>query len=227
MPHPKIVREGASVVVLGRFNPAIYHPSWFIRHELVPSSAETENSAESPTIVTPDFCRFNLGVGLVFDATTTRLQFSTDQLERQLVMGELVLNFFTVLEHTPVEALGINRLMHFRLGSPGERDCLGRALAPPSRWSVSKLENPLMRSLSMQGTRKDSAGMYQLTIEPSVLEEIPSGFGVFVLANEHFRATANESAATFVKRVHVEFHPALEFGLLAAESILMAEYTNE
>ena len=45
------------------------------------------------------------------------------------------------LPHTPLKALGLNRHAHFRVGSPAERDRIGRTLAPVEPWGALGVES--------------------------------------------------------------------------------------
>ena len=66
-----------------------------------------------------------------------KLRIVTDQFSAEtsqaphIRLCDLVLRVFKEhLHHTPLKALGINRSVHFRVGSFAERDRIGRTLAP-------------------------------------------------------------------------------------------------
>ncbi len=61
----KIVSKEASGVLVGSFNPAIFHPEWLVRHELVPADDIQGASVE---IVHQDISKFSfewLGVDVL------------------------------------------------------------------------------------------------------------------------------------------------------------------
>ena len=64
---PQIKIQGTDIVLIGNFNPAIFHPSWFAAHNLL--RAEEADTA-TINIVHPDVASFKtewLGVNIVKD----------------------------------------------------------------------------------------------------------------------------------------------------------------
>ena len=183
--------EGASVVLRGNFNPAIFTPAWFVLHGLLPESAAT-NAAEL-TVAHKQVTQFN------FD--WLQLVVSIDQFRAETVQAphirvhDLVVRVFKeYLNHTPLTAFGINRDVHFQAGSLAARDQLGRTLAPTEPWGDWGKELGLdgnhggMTSLTMTqvGLEGRHAGdQINVKVEPSA--RIGDGqTGVYIQVNDHY-----------------------------------------
>src|SRR5687767_7777928 len=98
-----------SIVILGSLNPQIFQPEWFARMELIrPIEAEAARIEAVTSEVT------------VFHADWFHLQVTRDRFgvtasdgRFEQPLRDLVLGTFTLLRHTPVTAIGLNRLMQF------------------------------------------------------------------------------------------------------------------
>lgn len=211
-------RDAAALVFVGSFNPSLYQPKWLGSTELL-RAADVADAQH--LIILPDLCSFKVGDWLSFEATTDRLQVSTDKIEHALLLRDFGVNLFRILEHTPLRSIGINRAMHWRLLTAEARDVLGKRLASPAEWP-SSIVDPLMISLTMKTKRPASDGVLNITVEPSAVLEQP--FGVFVRMNEHFDAQADEGATMFVDRViGKQFEASFPFAREVSEQILKGD----
>ena len=95
-------------------------------HELLPRAAA--DSAEL-RVAHPQLTEFPSD-WLYLQVTTDRFTADTGQAPHVRVRDLVVRVFKEHLHHTPLRALGINRNVHFRVGSLAERDRIGTALAP-------------------------------------------------------------------------------------------------
>ena len=110
--------------------------------------------------------------------------------------------FNEFLPHTPLTALGINRAVHFRVGSSVERNRIGRLLAPIEHWGnwgkevESAGDRGGMTSLTMarfDPEGRPQGGAINVTVEPSnVIAEGRSG--IYVRVNDHYVADGGEMA---------------------------------
>jgi hypothetical protein len=175
------VFEGRSVVIAGRFNPAIFQPAWFPSVNLLRPKAAERARIE---LLTEDVAAFQAG-WLSLQATQEQfVAATTDPLSYEL-LRDLVVGVFTVLSHSPTSALGLNHDFHYRVPSEAEWHALGHRLAPKEPWADT-LNQPGMRSLTMQGVRRDSnRGSIFVKVEPS-LKMDPGQVGLFVGINDHY-----------------------------------------
>jgi hypothetical protein len=102
-----------------------------------------------------------------------------------------VAGIFTILPHTPVTAVGLNRNFHYKIPSKEAWHAIGNLLAPKKHWDPI-MENPGLRAMIINGRRRgDAGGNLHVRIEPSSKLE----HGIFVEINEEFRR-ASESRDT-------------------------------
>jgi hypothetical protein len=177
--------EDVSIVLVGSFNPAIFHPVWFAREELI---QQEEADRADVKIVSHDVSVFSIG-WLAVEVTPDRFAARTTQIQNLEPLRDLVLGTFGLLRHTPVKQMGINRIAHFR--SPNEETWhqLGHRLAPKEPWA-GLLEKPGMRRIQMQGIRPDDyKGRISVAVEPSL---IAKPFGAYIEVNDHFENDVEE-----------------------------------
>jgi hypothetical protein len=181
----------ANIVLLGSFNPPIFRPEWFQAMGIIgdadAQSAKIRIVHEAVTAFSLDWANIQVDQN----------RFSIDTNDPPLIrIQDAVLKAFKeFLIHTPVHQLGINRTVHFSVGSFDVRDKIGRLLAPHEPWGEwgpkisGNPENPQvrggMRSLLMsQLDRGDGyRGSINAKVEPSGLRPID---GIFVEVNDHF-----------------------------------------
>jgi len=113
-----------SIVIIGNLNPAILHPEWFDRNQILPPSEirdiieiRSQDLKElegmkvrfigSNTFVSAADTRLGLP-SYTIKATPERFEASTTKKEKFEELAEFVTTTFKVLEHTPVSAIGIN-----------------------------------------------------------------------------------------------------------------------
>ena len=111
MPGLKFHEETASIVLLGNFNPAIFHPEWLAAKQLIRSS---EAAAAALDVVHAELAQFRMG-WLRLTVTRDRFVAETSDPSHQAPLRDLVVGIFELLEHTPTTRLGLNRTVHVDL----------------------------------------------------------------------------------------------------------------
>lgn len=118
--------DGASIVILGSFNPGIFHPLWFKTNELVrPQEADNANLK----VIVPDVAEFSVD-WFSLNVLRNHFQVRTTDSAHFGPIRDLVLGSFHILEHTPVRAIGLNRDMHFKMESEEKWHGFGHLIAP-------------------------------------------------------------------------------------------------
>jgi hypothetical protein len=117
----------ANIVLLGSFNPPIFRPEWFQAMGIIgdadAQSAKIRIVHEAVTAFSLDWANIQVDQN----------RFSIDTNDPPLIrIQDAVLKAFLI--HTPVHQLGINRTVHFSVGSFDVRDKIGRLLAPHEPW---------------------------------------------------------------------------------------------
>ncbi len=123
-------------------------------------------------------------------------RFVVETTEPPIQLRDLVVRTFReYLPHTPIGMLGINRKVHFSVGSIEQRDRIGYKLAPPEAWgdwaadiraAKGKFHGGV-RSLVMRQDMVDDrpAGYVQASVEPSV--KIRNEMGMYIQVNDHYQ----------------------------------------
>ncbi|MGE0138501.1 MAG: hypothetical protein AB7R77_11840 [Ilumatobacteraceae bacterium] len=174
------------IVVLGAFNPSIFHPSWFGQEQLL--RAEDAEAAQLE-IAHPEITIFQLD-WLRFEATRDRLAVHSLRESHYEAARDLVVGALELLRHTPTRALGVNHNVVVECGSREAFDNLGWELVPRESW-VSILERPGMVRLDEQGLRTDGReGYIRVRVEPIM----DGGTKVLLEVNDHFEVSVKNSA---------------------------------
>jgi hypothetical protein len=128
---PKVPEvSAAAIVLLGKFNPQMFQPSWFARQELISTSDADEATVD---IIHPDICQFQTEK-FVLQVSQDKFSAVTKANTTPALLRDFVNGTFLILEHTPVSGIGINRQMHFKVESEQTWHRIGDALAPKVGW---------------------------------------------------------------------------------------------
>jgi len=170
-----IADERASLVLLGSFNPGIFHPEWLRRVSLATASETTKN----PELMTAELTIVPVA-DLRVEVQLTRLQI-TGPAASAARIHELAQGILERLEHVPVSALGMNRHTHYQAPDEATWHAVGHTLVPKALWQ-ELVEDPRTKSVIVQGKRAGgSATNVFITVEPSS-QVVP---GVHINVNEH------------------------------------------
>jgi hypothetical protein len=184
---------GCSIVLLGGFNPTIFTPEWFARYEI---ATEAEKNDSTVNIIHPEISNFKLGSKLIL-VDLTRFSVESTEAPWIALMDFVTKTFGQFLSHTPINRVGINRHVHFGVGSEENRNRIGRLLAPTSVWgewgkrinSAPQSQRGGFTNLTMRESRE--GGWIQATVQPSVL--IKGNSGIFVNVNDDYILSAEET----------------------------------
>lgn len=156
--------EGLEVVVVGSFNPAIFHPDWFLHQGLI---AEDDAKEAKIKLVSNEVSEIQL-CGLRLVCISERFLIGTSVISQAPRMHDLLSNIFTLLSHIPVTACGINPWVHYGVSSVDYWHKIGHTLAPKELIWNGLLEKPGMQSLVIKAPRKgEFPGEINVTVEPS------------------------------------------------------------
>ena len=197
--------EGLDVVLVGSFNPAIFHPDWFLRQGLIGEQDAKEAKIQdvSGEISVAQLC------GMRLQCVGDRFSLGTNNVSLAERMQDLILQTFTLLSPTPIIACGINPRVHYSVGNVDYWHKIGHSLSPKELVWNEILDHPGMQSLTVKAPRGgEFPGEINLTVEPS--GKFPPG--VFVKANYHYglpTETVHGGAAELaLKFIRAEWKPA-------------------
>jgi hypothetical protein len=150
------IQHEASIVIMGSFNPAIFRPSWFIQNGMVGPGDIDESKAE---FVTPEIARFRFAMGLI-EVVSNRFLITTKDPGSFGRLRDLVVSIFTTLSHTPVQLLGMNGLLEYRLLDEGAWKAFGDVLARKDIWQKALPAPVGLMNMTVQAVRDDGLKGY-------------------------------------------------------------------
>lgn len=195
MPSWRTEIEGASVVLVGQFNPAIFQPAWLGATNLI---RKEEADGATIQVINPQVTSFSAD-WLGLQVLAQRFQATTTDPAHYQALRDVVISIFQLLEHTPFWIMGMNRDMHFKVESEERWHRLGHLLAPKEAWRPL-LDQPGLRSLLIQSapsTHGEIQVLHNARLEPSlqvrpgiyiqlnVEASLPAAAGAEVVAQQH------------------------------------------
>ncbi|HEY5705272.1 MAG TPA: hypothetical protein VIS96_06840 [Terrimicrobiaceae bacterium] len=208
--------ESLDVVLVGSFNPAIFHPQWFLRQELV---GENEADEAKVKMVSSQITDVQFG-GVRAVCVTDRLTLSTPNVAFTEKIHDLATAILRLLPHTPVRACGINPQVHYRVQTVAYWHKIGNTLAPKNVIWNDLFPEPGMQSLTIKAPRGGVfPGETNVTVGPS--DRCKPGF--FVHANTHYdvpKASQHMGGASGVRDfILAEWNKACEQARRVADQI--------
>lgn len=209
--------ESASIVLVGSFNPAILHPKWLAHQSLIrPEEAEqakVEVVSHRLTVIRLSWFELQVLEDRFSATATDPAHFQTLQ--------ECVLGIFSLLEFTPINAMGLNRQMHFRMRKPESWASLENALAPKKPWAGilpgRRDGAPTLQTLSLNGNRDGSSAQSLIVkIEPSFRVQS----GVYMTTNEHFEFSDASSTSEPMNMLSQHWLEALAYSKHLANKLI-------
>lgn len=216
---------GVSLVAPGSFNPSIFHPLWFGEKALIPEGA-VEDALSKEFVSVREFVGFEAD-WLTVQVTLDKAVLSTVDEGRDVDLRDVALSVFRLLPETPVNAIGINADVHFRVESEAEWHAIGDHFLPKDFWEpvfvgeewARRDEGTAvgMRSLSVEAHRSDLPALVRIEVAPSVRTQ--PHLGVYVGVNAHFQLSTEEvrgtaEAAAAIIEEHWEATRQLEHDLV-------------
>jgi hypothetical protein len=170
--------QGYAIVLVGKFNPTIFQPMWFVHEGLI---RPEEGKNAKIEVIHPEAVSISLG-SITIQVFQERFSATTDKASDYEVLKDLVISTFRILNHTPINQMGLNLDSHFRMSSEESWHAFGDRLAPKEYW-LRIIEKPGLRSLTMESARTDGPkGFIRIKVEPSV-KFAP---GVYININDHY-----------------------------------------
>jgi len=212
--HPEA--EALEVVLLGSFNPAIFHPEWFGCRKII---AEEDVQVAKLNAMSREVADVELG-GIRLVCINDRLSLMVTNVSQAPRLQDVLLNILALLSHLPITACGINPSAHFRVADTDYWHKIGHRLAPKEPVWNSLVKQAGMRSLLIEGLREGSfPGRTHLWVEPSA----SFNPGIFTRANYDYTVAKDkihtEAAAIVSEFVKSEWTTAAALAKLVAEKI--------
>ncbi|MFC3115962.1 hypothetical protein [Cellvibrio fontiphilus] len=147
-----VIQEEASIVLVGSFNPKIFHPEWFIRKGIVePWSYEDDKEL----IQVQDYAGFCFPDEKRVSVLLDRFSITTPYASEQLSIKDIVQSTFSILSETPLYQLGMNYSATIKLDTNDEWLKFGATLAPKQLW--------IDAAGYLNDDQMDEAGLWEMT----------------------------------------------------------------
>jgi hypothetical protein len=196
---PEMSVEGISIVMLGDFNPRIFHPMWFAYNGILREAEAREANIDLIHADVSSFTTEWLTIQVVRDRFTAEVKADVYRFH----LGDLVRNVFSLLSHSPIRQMGINTGFRLHFKSDKDWHAFGDMLLPKPPWSAV-LDKPGLRGLHIQGARNDNhRGLVMISVEP----DIHQPGDVIIRCNDHFEkppVEANEPDESFGAKWAIE-----------------------
>ncbi len=186
----------SAIVAVGAFNPAIFSPDWLEKNNLL-GSEDADAARELKSLVVSH--QVTVYETEWFALQILENQFSlTSKGALSLAFKDLAVGILTLVPHTPVTAIGLNFLGHYRLDSEADWHKFGDVLAPKQIWkelySVEKYAAGIadLTMLIQEGQRGQEfkkGDERRISIQPSAKIK----YGTFMSYNDHRVVTANDA----------------------------------
>lgn len=186
-----------AIVFVGDINPVIIQPYWLVAKGLI---QETEGENAEVEVIHNEIVKFKLD-WMSFEVTRQRLIIKTSKQSHFEVVRDLGVSIFKTLKDTPIKNLGINHILHFKMGEQKFLK-IGQKLTPFENWE-GILKKPRLIQLEMTDEPREDEfnGHFRVRIAPS---ELMRRFGVTININDHYNRVgdsidASEMVQTLIK----------------------------
>lgn len=186
------------VVMNGDFNPAIFSPDWLLRNSLLGVDDATDATNSDSLVVTPDVARIETEW---FQLQVVREQFVLNSKGPVTpAISDLVIGILSLIDQTPIRALGINFNADYKMSSADLWHKVGDVLAPKTVWNSFFPEHSNavgLTNLAIEispGKRGGESGDDLKRYNVSYSKTIPHG--VSFLENNHFSIKVDKKGKT-------------------------------
>lgn len=192
-------RKQYSIVIIGSFNPEMFHPQWFNRQGII-SQEDMEfaidQNSQSPLVVAPQLTIFRTPQ-MTVQIDTKRFEVKADK-EPLISLIDFVTKTFENLSSYSIKAFGFNFIANYKAESKEEYHKIGDLLAPKGYWEELLNEeitgNDRISGLDfirMKKQKKDSNNYILFTLQSS-----PFFLNAFMLScNDHNVLDENNQSA--------------------------------
>jgi hypothetical protein len=186
----------SAIVAVGDFNPAIFSPDWMEQNGLIgkdDADSVREGRQGKSLLVSHQVATFETKW---FALQVLENRFSlTSKDALSPAFKDLAVSIFQLVPHTPVTAVGLNVLGHYKLASEDNYHRVGDALAPKDIWkALYPDEIPGLADLTVR-IQRGSRGEPLRTKDEKRIAVQPSNkikFGVFLSYNDHHDVSASD-----------------------------------
>ncbi len=212
--------EDASIVLVGNFNPSIFHPEWFIRHEIVPAwnyPGRRPRGDEVAVAILPDLAQVEFQDQRNLQVMLNKFNLRCTRASEYMTLKDIVTSTFDILQETPIKQMGMNYQAIIQLADTDLWLKFGEQMAPKSPWLtaapyIKELDKEKQSMLglvemTMQMPRPDDLKGY---IRPTLKVVDFDSRKLSISVNNHV-VIEDHSAATMIDHLNNHWEQALNF----------------
>lgn len=201
-----------NVVLLGSFNPRIFHPQWFADHDFI-SNSDLNLIIENNDVLTHKQVAQFSSSWFQLEVTEGRLSLSTTQEAYFEMLLDLLSGTFSTLHHTPISMVGLNLTVKQSFHKPNDSKLFEKKYLEFSEFKKideniesSQIKLSLINPIYKVGQKcnfeltKINFGNYSLHINQHFdLKSNASGKDFVEMLSEYGRSSINASEKLFKK----------------------------
>lgn len=207
----EIQSDEASIVVLGSFNPRIFHPEWFIRKKLV---EEWPYADDKGIVVVSDMAQLDLPDQRNLLVLLNKYQVKSSMASNYSALKDLVSSTFKILAESPASSMGMNYHSIIRISDFEHWKVLGQKLAPREAWSKAAGYID-----GLDETKRLELGLWDMTMNIPRKDDLKG----FLRARINVEGPPNALTVRFSLNSHVELG---ESGAKAIPEVLSMYWDN-
>ncbi|MGI2067834.1 hypothetical protein [Shewanella sp. MF08487] len=201
-----------SIVVIGSFDPSIFHPQWFIRHQLV-----HEEDLKPPflelNVVHRQLSQFKSS-WFALEVVDNRLLLNTSDMTRSEDLRDLACNIFNILTEITITAIGLNRTSVYKCMTVNSWHKIGYTIAPKDIW---------LKSFPQAITTPGGIGMKKADIQLERWDDIPGHILISAFPSNY----PPEQEVTLTLNDHISFAKLVENRKDITFSSFLIEYWDD
>ena len=191
------VSEFYSVVLLGSFNPMIYHPYWLKEKEIIGE----EDITKEGILVHEDISSFRIGDWMQMNINKNRCEFKILNADKILIMRDIIMGCLNALPETPIVAFGINKGWIAQLPNSDQYYELGAKLSPLELWK-DDFKNPRLKNIAIEDTDNENfSGTRRLIIIQPAPAELKYDNAIDINLNNHFDMPSDKQKPLFAMKM--------------------------
>jgi hypothetical protein len=175
-----------SLVIIGSFDPRIFHTDWLVNKKLI---RESEGDLDNLKVLHPDLTIIETQE-FKLEVRPSRFEIQTLKESFREPMKDLCVSIFRLLSESPIDAFGVNYSRHFKFTVEKDYINFGYHLAP-IKTLFDFIDDPRLLDISITDRKQDKIkGIPTKNIKIFPSDLIPS-LGVGINVNTHFDETLN------------------------------------
>lgn len=190
--------EFYSIVLLGTFNPLLFHPYWLRERNIISDRDVNMDNA----YMHPELTQFNVGKWMQVIVNPRKIEFKIKEEVKVPMLRDLVIQTLEQLPDVKITAIGINRGELDLITDPKLYYAIGAALCPLKNWTTMK--DARVQSIRVQDEDSELMSQKSIGIKSVAIkkkEEQEDGKGIDVDMNYNYDMPKDNSTSKEAIRV--------------------------